>query len=235
MTVPVKIFGGYHGGNRVKLESLFNLNAQIFYGVKEEDDMLRSSESIFDILFGSDLIIKEYDERYHSFKQSGKKGVLFIRVSQGNLKYMQYCKNAKSISEFKDKIVRRKEDAVIEYFQSQRLIAEFNNIEKIYRSNGFKKLSPTWATKIDSIEAYVQKISNTKKEWSRYNYELSRWFSFNNKPNTKEQKVYLKIIKDMVEMQVLNSDTMRYMSVPYNMDDKGHEAFWQIVEKMLVY
>jgi hypothetical protein len=238
MTIPCKIFGSYHGNNRVKLESLFDLNVQIFYGLQEEDDVLRSSESVFDLLFGSELIVKQYDERNHSFQQAGKKGVMFIRLSQGNLKYMQYCKNAKPISEFKGKIVRRKEDAVIEYFQSQKLIADFGNIEQIYRSKGFKKLSPAWEKKIDSIEAYIVKISrksNAKKDWKNYQYELQRWFNLTGHSNTKEQKVYIKIIKDLLEMQTLNADTMRYVSVPYRMDENGHEAFWQLIEKMLVY
>jgi hypothetical protein len=238
MTVPCKIFGSYNGNNRVKLESLFNLNVQIFYGLQEDDDTLRSSESIFDLLFGSETIVKQYDERTHVFSQPGKKGIMFIRMSKENIKYMQYCKNAKPISEFKTKIVRRKEDAVIEYFQSVNLIASYSNVQELYKSKNFRKLSPAWAKKFSTVEDYIQKINkktNLKKNWSNYKYELSKWFNLSNIGNTKEQKVIVKLIAEMIEMQELNSETVHYLSIPYRMDEKGHETFWNIIEKMLVY
>jgi hypothetical protein len=238
MTVPCKIHGSYHGNNRVKLESLFNLNVQIFYGLQEDDDLLRSSENVFDILFGSDLIVKQYDERQHTFTQPGKKGIMFIRMSKENLKYMQYCKNAKPIAEFKAKIVRRKEDAVVEYFQSLNLVAEYGNVQDLYKSKGFQKLSPSWAKRIAVVEAYIGKIgkmSGGKKCWSSYKYELSKWFNLSGTGNTKEQKAILKVIKDMLEMQELNNETVGYLSIPYRLEEGKHKIFWSIVEKMLVY
>ena len=234
ITIPVKIFGGYRSTERVKLEALFNLNVPIFYGLKEQDDELRNAQHVFGLLFDSDIVISNY-EYNHSFTQKGKQGILFIRVAANNVKYMQYCKNAKPISEFKGKYIYRKADAVKEYFQSQNFINRFRQLPELYRCKEFKNLSESWSTKINKVNDFIEKLDkSTKGKWDRNRYELSKYFELENIPLTKEQNEYAKIVTEMEEMVELNEDTLEYINVPYSME-YAKKDFWDILKKVLIY
>lgn len=236
ISIPVKIFGGYRGTSRVKLDTLFKLNVPIFYGLKEQDNELRNAESIFSILFDENIIITQYNEYSNVFTTNGKKGILFIRVAANNLKYMQYCQNAKPIAEFKAKYIYRKSDMVIEYFQAQNFVNKYNQLPEFYRSKGFRKMAPAWAKRINPLVKFIEKLSKSNKgNWERYRYELSKWFDLNNIVNTKEQQIFIKTIEDMKEMEEANVETMRYLNVPYRLDDYEHPTFWNIAKTVLAY
>ena len=230
----MKIFGGYRSSERVKLQSLFELNVPIFYGLKEQDNELRNAQRVFGLLFDSNIVISEY-EYNHTFRQAGKKGIMFIRVAQNNLKYMQYCKKAKPISEFKAKYIYRKENAVKEYFQSQNFIIRYRQIPELYRCKEFKSLSTSWATKINKVNKFIEKLDkSTKNNWERDKYELSKYFDLTNIPLSKEQEDYAKIVTEMEEMVELNKDTLEFINVPYRME-YAKKNFWDLMKKVLVY
>jgi hypothetical protein len=236
LTIPVKIFGGYRGTSRIKLETLFSLNVPIFYGLKEQDDQLRNAENIFSILFDDSMIITQYNEYSNTFTTNGKKGIMFIRVASNNLKYMQYCKNAKPIADFKAKYIYRKADMVTEYFQAQNFVNKYNNLPEFYRSKGFRKMAPAWAKRINPLVKLIEKLNkNNKGSWERYRYELSKWFDLNNIELSKEQKAFVKTIEDMQEMVEANEQTMRYLNVPYRLDESDHSTFWNIAKTVLAY
>ena len=234
ITIPVKIFGGYRSTERVKLEALFNLNVPIFYGLKEQDGELRDAQHIFGVLFDSNIIISEY-EYNHTFRQAGKKGIMFIRVAANNIKYMQYCKKARPIADFKAKYVYRKADVVKEYFQSQNFINRYKQLPELYRCKEFKNLSSTWATKINKVSKFIEKLDNTiKGKWERDWYKLNEYFSLDNIPLTKEQEDYAAIVTEMEEMIELNRETLEYINVPYRME-YAKEGFWNLMKKILIY
>ena len=235
-TIPVKLFGGYRGTTRIKLESLFKLNVPIFYGLKEQDNDLRDAENIFGILFDESLVVSQYSEYNHTFTMKGKQGIMFIRVAANNMKYMQYCKKARPIADFKAKYIYRKEDIVKEYFQSQNFINKYNQLPEFYRSKGFRKMAPAWGKKLNSLNKFTDKLSKaTKGGWERYRYELCKWFDLNNIKNTKEQQAFIKTIEDMNEMVELNASTLKYISVPYRIDEYEYPEFWNIVKQVLAY
>ena len=236
LSIPVKIFGGYRGTTRVKLDTLFKLNVPIYYGLKDDDDKLRNAENIFDILFDSATIITQYNEYSNVFTTNGKKGILFIRVAANNVKYMQYCKNAKPISEFKARYIYRKADRVIEYFQAQNFVNKYNNLPEFYRSKGFIKMAPAWGKRINPLVKFIEQLSKSRKgNFENYRYELAKWFDLNNIVNTKEQQTFIKTIEDMNEMVELNEPTMKYISVPYRLDEYEHPNFWNMMKQVLVY
>jgi hypothetical protein len=238
MTIPVKIFGGYRGTFRVKLDSLFKLHIPIFYGTKENDYQLRQAKEMFGILFESSSIIGKYNERTHEFRfDNGKKGIMFLQISQGNVRYMEYCQQAYHINEFKTKMLKRKENAVMEYFQSQNFVHKFDTVNSFYKSKAFGKVAPEWQKKTDKINAFIKKqYVGYNNNWDRYRSELSRYFDINGIEMTKEQQKFEAIIEEFSELEEMNSETMRYLDVPsYDLDDEKHTAFWAIVKKVLVY
>lgn len=242
MTIPVKIFGSYEANTRVKLEAMFKLNVPIYYGVKENDYELKHAQRMFAILFDDNNIVKRYSEETHTFSQNGKKGIMFVRVSQGNLKYMQMCKQARPIKEFNTKIMHRKADEVIEYFQGQELISKFQYVPDLYKSKGFKTLAPAWAERINAIEELYIKLNTPKKHgWSGNKYELAQHYQLDIVTYTKEQKHYVKMIDELQKMVNLNNNTLEYINIPYRLDNKEYhgdgelKVFWDIISKVLVY
>ena len=182
------------------------------------------------------MIITQYNEYSNVFSTNGKKGILFIRVAANNVKYMQYCKNAKPISEFKARYIYRKADKVIEYFQAQNFVNKYNNLPEFYRSKGFIKMAPAWGKRITPLVKFIEKISKSKKgNLENYRYELAKWFDLANISNTKEQQIFIKTIEDMNEMVETNEQTMKYVSVPYRLDEYDHPAFWNMMKQVLAY
>jgi len=237
MTIPVKLFGGYRGTTRIKLDELFKLNVPIYYGLKEQDSELSAAEQIFGVLFNDDIIISHYDEYYHKFDQAGKKGIMFIRVAANNMKYMQYCQKAYPISTFKAKYIYRKTDQVTEYFQAQNFVSRFYNVPELYRCKGFMKLAPAWEKRISAIQKFIDKTAkkNSKSEWSNNKYIINRYFDLANLKNTKEQEAFIQTITDMEEMSELNKDTVSFLKVPYGLNDYTYEGFWNIAKQVLVF
>ena len=242
MTIPVKIFGNWNANSRVKLEAMFKLNIPIYYGVKEQDFEIRNAHRMFEMLFDEKIVLKNYNEGNHTFSQIGKKGIMFVRVSQGNLKYMQMCKKAYPITEFKTKMMHRKEDAVVEYFQGQELVGKFQYLPDLYKSKGFKTLAPEWGIKIDKVEAFYKKLSTlNKSNWNNNRYELAKYYNLSDIGQTREQKQYMKIIDELQEMINLNEETLKFIDIPYRLNneeynqEKDLKLFWNIISKVLVY
>jgi hypothetical protein len=237
ITIPVKIMGSYHSNQRVKLDALFKLNCTIFYGLKEEEDQLRNASRAFGLAFNSDYIISGYNEHTNVFRSDKKQpSILFIRIAQGNVRYMEFCKKAIHISQFKVKMMYRKEAEIMEYFCTQNFINKFNRLDDLYKNNGFKHISPAWGKKISKINAFIEKLrkSTNGKDWSSKTYELSQYFDLRNIETTKEQDEFAKTIEELSEMQEVNADTMKYINSPYRMGD-ADKGYWELLKKVLVY
>ena len=237
ITIPVKIMGTYHSGQRVKLDSLFRLNCTIFYGLKEDEDKIRVASKAFGLAFNSEYLISGYNESSHTFRgTSGQPSILFIRIAAGNVKYMEFCKKAFHINSFKVKMMYRKETEIMEYFCTQNFINKYSRLDDLYRNNGFKNVSPAWGKKIAKINTFIEKLkkSTNGKDWSRSTWELGQYFDLRNIEMTKEQEEFSKTIDELAEMQEVNADTMKYINQPYNMDNSD-KAYWELLKKVLVY
>ena len=236
MTIPVKIIGSYSNSERVKLDAMFKFNGAIFYGLKDDEDQLKRASRMFGIAFNSDHIISGYNEHTNKFKNSKQAGIMFIRIAAGNVRYMEFCKKAIHVSKFKEKMMYRKEAAVMEYFCSINFIQKYNRLEALYRSNGFKNVCPKWGKKIAAINTLISKLKTETRglEWSNRTYEFSQYFDLRNIEMTKEQLEFVSTIDELTEMQEVNETVMNYISQPYNLDGVD-KAYWELLKKVLVY
>lgn len=233
-TIPAKIYGSYSSRKRIKLDSLFKLQVPIFYGTKDDKYTLRDAKNIFKILFNSDMVLSDYSEYNKTFSTTNKKGILFIEIGKSNVRFMQYCKNAKPISEFNSTYMHRKEDAVLEYFQTRNFIQKFENINELYTCDSFGILSPAWSNKVETVKKFIDKINKKSNDWASHKSELSVYYKLDNIKPTKEQQQFTSIITELEEMQELNKDVLRYIDVPYDIKE-APQVFWDILKKLLVY
>ena len=232
-TIPIKIFGSY-SRYRVKLDSLFNLSCPIYYGTKNDEGALSQAERMFEMLFNADYVIKGYNEHNNNFRK-GKQSIMFIMVAENNVKYMEFCKKAIHISKFRSTMMRRKEDKVLEYFQSVNFVERYQRLNELYRHNDFKKLSPVWGKKIAKINTFISTLTaGSQNNWSRYRLELASFFPINTVKNTKEQETFISTIDELEEMQTLNSETIVHINMPYRIAS-ANDNFWNILKKVLVY
>ena len=130
----------------------------------------------------------------------------------------------------------RKEAEIMTYFCTQNFINKFNQLDELYRNNGFKNICPKWGKKISKINTFINALrkATNGKDWSNHMYEMSQYFDLRNIEPTKEQLEFTKTIEELSEMQEVNQDVMKYIYTPRSMgdDDKG---YWDLLKKVLVY
>ena len=237
-SIPVKVVGGRRGKRRVKLSALFELNVPIFYGIKDDEYNLKNAKHLFEILYGNNLVITEYDTYSDKFHMGGKKGILFIEICKGNVKYMKFCKNAKPISRFNSTYLHRKEKAILEYFQAKNFTEKFYQLQELYRIPQFAKVSPAWADKIAKIQKFVDKTAiGEERDWNYYKTTLMTHYPIDKVVISKEQQEFISTIDEVKEMQDLNKDILRFVKMPYSLDDESDapKEFWDMLKRILVY
>jgi hypothetical protein len=132
-------------------------------------------------------------------------------------------------------MLRRKEDKVLEYFQSVNFVERYQRLNELYRSNDFKKLSPAWGKKIANINKFIATLTaGTQNNWSRYRTEMAMYYPINAVKNTKEQEAFISLIDELEEMQTLNSETLAVINMPYRISSAS-DNFWNVLKKVLVY
>jgi hypothetical protein len=187
--IQVKFFG-VSGKDKVKLSALFDLNIPIFYGSQDDENKLNNARYIHTTLFGGGSMISYYEEYGNKINfNSDKKGILFIMLSKGNLKYMQYCKKAYHIDNYYWKMLHRKADMVYDYFNSFEFIQSYQNLSSMYKSNKFDIINKDWGRKIKKVNEYYQKIiSNKNKNIGDIRQYLTPYFNLSNLNQSTENK-----------------------------------------------
>ena len=242
-TIPIKIYGinqyssDRENNIRIKLDSLIKLNIPIYYGIKEDEHNIRINYKKYALLFGSGNLVS-YNGYDSKFELNNKKGILFIRISQNNVRYMKFCKKAYHIDKFDSKMLHRKYDNVIEYFQLKNIIDKYASINELYKSKEFREISPVWANKIDEVKKIINKYNGTIKgsDWSYNVDKLSKFYNLDllNITNTKEQMKIMSIISEVKQMDEMNNDVLKHIYLPRYFD-KNDEVFWNILRKILIY
>lgn len=235
-TIPVKLGDEYYR-ERIKLKTLFELKCPIFYGTVDEEGTVNTYTRMFEGLFGYDKCLT-YSEYSHSFgprnnDRKNKKAILFITISKNNVKYMQYCHNAMPISEFKIKMLYRKEQMVREYFQSKLLKKEYDQISRLYICEGFKNVSPVIYYKLKSVRKVIEGF-DYDQSIDNYETSLKNFFGLNNLKINKAELKHVDTINDVLELQKNNEETLKYINIPHYLDD-NKEAFWNLLKKVLVF
>ena len=232
-TIPAKLFGSY-GKTRIKLDVLFKFNMPIFYGVQEDEDKLSTACNIYEELFDKKTLISRYSEYDNTLGyKDGKKGILFIMVSKGNVKYMQFCKKAYHVDQFYNKMLYRKSDLVLNYFQTYSLIERYNGLKDLYKNEEFVKINAKWGKAIKNVNKYINALPKKDSNIGDLKYSLSKFFNLNNTQQTDEQKKYATLIEELHQLQKSNQKYLNYLGNYYynNLDS----TLIEILSKIMVF
>jgi hypothetical protein len=244
ITIPVKFYSRYStSSERVKLDDLFKFNMPIFYGNKEDEHDLNAACKVYRELFDANTLVYNYyqygkaNERFRRQNDSNYKGgIMFIRIATGNFKYMKFCKNANHIDTIKQKLFYRKEDKVLNYFKTYRLLYKYENINDLYKDKDFNKIDEGWGKTITKLNADIAKIKETldcsglesmKMVLQRY-YKIDDDNSIDKKYNN-----ILKAIEDVKMLEEFNSDVVTFVSIPSRLH-YANEKLFPILKKVMV-
>jgi len=230
-TIPVKFIGG-HSKDRVKLSVLFDYNMPIFYGTQDDQYELDRAMKIYGLLFNESGIVSHCDyndnlitgsRRYRrdDDNKTPKSSIAFIMVATNNVKHLVHCKNARHISEFKLKMMYRKEDSVRQYFQMREAIEKFNQLTRFYRYGHLQKISDVWGAKQAEVASYILTMPKEAKDDSiqYHKSDLSRYINLDNIVPTKEQKDIMSKIDELLALQEKNEKTLSYFNIPSGAED----------------
>jgi hypothetical protein len=235
--ITAKIFGSW-GKSKVKLDSLFNLNVPIFYGVQEDEDKLQTAYNMYELLFNTDYLITRYNEYKHFFENNNNvktdKGVMFIMLAKNNAKYMEFCKNAMHVDKFYNKMLYRKKDMVEKYFQTYNLVERYDTLTDLYKNESFDKIHANWGKKIKDVKKYINNLPSRNSNIGNSRHELSKFFNLNNLQLTDEQKKYRRLIEDLHEFQKRNSNVLGYIS-NYHYKGSLDSTLIDILSKIMVF
>jgi len=238
-TIPVKFIGGYRSKSRVKLDKLINYNSYIWYGTQEDEDKLRRIKNIYEAIFTKANVITSYDTYYNTFdvrhgKSDKVSSMMFIVLAEGNIKYMQFCRKAYKADDFFKKVLYRKEDMVMQYFQTYGLMEKYREIDSLYKEERFVEVSAKWAQKVKDLQTIVNAIPEKGRDGSIGNvkFELEKYFDLNNVKMTAEQKKIGKQIDEILTLQAKNVNILKYIDMPYRFKEADAELI-EILKKVM--
>lgn len=213
-TIPVKLMGGY-SKVRVKLEKLFDFNMPIIYGVQGDESKLDSAYDVFKLLFDKKNVISYYDTYRNTFTyNNGKKGIIFILLSQTNIKYMKHCKNAIPVDQFYNKMLYRKHDVITNYFQSLGITEKYDKISKIYKSSVLGKLNAKYGRISEELKLFIEPLTNQNSDLAYYKQYLSNYIELDNFKTNKELEKNLAAIDLLLKLQDDNRKMLSYINLP---------------------
>jgi len=233
LSINVKFVGMHGKGERITLANLFDFRMPIFYGTSEDESKLYESFDLYCKLFSEKHImvhsINEYDymtnKKVHIWKNrfwsANSAQIMFIQLAQNNVKYMRYCQNAIHINDFFRRMLHRKEDVIMKYFQVYQVIERFNNLQYYYRDANFVKIDETWGKHILTLKEYIKAIPEKAKDETigKKKRELSKYFDIANIKLGKEEKKINKMIEDLEFLYEVNKEIMSFIDMPYSLSD----------------
>lgn len=222
LTIPAKIFGSY-GKDRIQLDALFNYNSPIFYGTHEDETSLKNAHLLFGLLFKDNISVYQYSDYAKQFitrNGNKKQSIMFIMVSQANAKYMNFCKKAIHVDNFYWKMLHRKENAVKEYFQTHKIIDNYNDLSHEYKDENFVKIDTTWGYKIIELKKLIDAIPTSSSDYKIGNEKkiLSTFFNLDNIKMSKEHEEIDAKISEIKLLERNNSSILRYINMPYRLE-----------------
>ncbi len=232
-TIPAKLFGGYYGKTRIKLDSLFKFKEPIFYGTQDDETELLKAHRMFNALFNSDMVIGRYDEYKNEFRRDTKGGIMFIMLSKGNVKYMEHCKKAYPVKEFYNKMLYRKIDEVLTYFQTHEIVSQHNDIKDLYVDNNFSKINTKWGKVIKEVNAFIKNLPASKKDFSNIKSDLSRYIDLTNVRRTDEQNKILKKINELKALERKNTKVLEYINTWHQ--SLSDDIYVDILKKVMTF
>jgi hypothetical protein len=237
MTIPLKLVNEYGNAypNRVKLDQLFDFKSPIYYGTKEQEHILKGAVQVFRILFNGEYIVGDYDGYKHTFTHGSKKKIMFLMLSESNIKYMEFCKDARPISTIYHTLFYRKADAVSSYFQTYPLTAQYNEIPSLYKHAKFEAVNKKFFEKVKKVSDFISTLKYRNSNLGHNQYELNRYFKTDNVDFTPEQKKFQKTMTEISKTHEKNSDILRFISTPYRPSDTMEDKLVEILKKVMTF
>lgn len=231
----------FGNGNRfnIQISDLLKFNGVIFYGNNEERDLTEKYESLFEVLFtGVSTVYKYgwYRNNIHNFglREENKKIAMFITIAKSNFKYMKYCKKAHHIDEFKDKMLKRKVNAIQEHFDVKTAIEKYNSVSDIYKRNDFELINGKWGKIINSTVALYDKLSlNYIKDYNDYSFQLSSYINLSNVKKSNEIEKFENYVDDLIQLENNNNGILRYIDMYRYTDLKP--VLIDILQKTMIF
>lgn len=217
--ISVKIIGSW-GKSKVKVKDLVDFNNIIFYGTQEDETKLDNDLRIYKTLFDNG-VVSSYSEYYNRFEfdsdRNKKSGIMFVMVAKNNIKYFEYCKQAYSINDFYWKMLHRKKDMIMSYFNNGDVLEKYDALNKLYINPKFGLVSEDWGKHIEELNAEIVKFKkNVNTGIGNLKYYLQSYFDLTNVQPTDYGKKLLKMIDDLHTLDEINHKTMRFIDVDWN-------------------
>ena len=231
ISISIKFVNGY-SRDRVMLSTLLDYKMPIFYGTQNESNELHRAARMYNLLFDEEGIVSHCDynsklitgRRYYNNDDS-KASIMFIQIANANLKYMKHCKNAMPVSMFQTKMLYRKEETVMQYFQMRESIQKYSQLSRFFRKGYVDAVSPEWGAKVQEVAAFIENMPKAAKndslQYQRDN--LARFFNLNDIEPTAEQQKILNKIQEIQELQEKNEKTLSYFHLPSEVEDIDDE------------
>lgn len=218
----------------INLSTLFDFNMPIFYGTQEDENKLFSAYKCFETLFDKNSIISHYSEYNNNLHFNGKKKILFIMLSKTNAKYMQYCKKAYHIDTFYHKMLYRKKDIVVNYFNSEVFIEKYNNLSHFYTSENFHLLNEDWGKTINKLRKHYNKVTNNRNSDIKINKcFFQNYIDLSNPIISKEDEKMLKDIENLNLLKEANKEILNVFDYPN--DFYNNKTLREILKKVMLF
>jgi hypothetical protein len=220
-TIPVKFMSDM-SRDRVKLKTLFDYNMPIFYGTTEDNYKLIDAVKLYEILFNKNPIVNNCN--YNGVLKTpsnAKNSIMFIQLSTANIKYMKYCKKARHINDFFVTMLQRKNDYVNNNIQYLEIFKIYNQLNHFYCNGLINQISKKWGSKVDAVKDFLK--TNKKNDILISNkYLLEKYFKLNLTP-TKEERLMLDIVNEILILQNNNNKILKHFIVPRNVNEMENE------------
>jgi len=224
--IPIH-FSYYNDKYKVLLKDLVEFKGTIFYDVAENKHYMKSILRIFTAIFDVEHLVLEGDGK--SYFTNPKKNIMFITLAKNNVRYLNYCTNA-NVHHIDDgylnlKFLRRKEDNLKLIYKTFDIYKDITyNINEVFFMNGFDKVNPDiakMAKKIKLIQKDMKTIIN-KYDDIRYNKTTLVDLGMNlDYKYTKEDKIFLKDVELLKNINAKNEKILEYLRLPsyYDLND----------------
>jgi len=222
-TIPITIIGS-RGSDRVTFETLNKFNGRIFYGTKEDEELLINYEIVHKTIFDDKHIAtyySPYNEKFQTGSYTSKiiPGIVFIRVSKQNVKYLEHIDKAHHISQYYNVMLYRKRDYIIEQFQQKDCIDLYDLLTPLFTSSQFELINEEWGEIINEINIMMDVINKNKnKHITTYHstFVLSALdMTLNDIPKNKNYERLYKKIDKVYELQEKNQEALKYIDYSY--------------------
>lgn len=212
-----------HGYRNVDtLERFTKYNGKIYYGFRDDTDLLSNSVKYHDLLS---------DKNANSFKT----GTMFIQISKQNEKHMKALgKKAKHISMFNRVFLSRKYEMITDNMANGRLRNRYHELNEIFRnSNLIKEIDKDLYESHERIKSFLNK--NNITSWVFDLLVRNAKTIFSNIEECADNKIKL-YESDFVKLETLSKNKLlNWVSIPYYFDasSEDHMNCVELIKKII--